>query len=234
MATATNESNVGMEHELPEVALSGPDGDVYRSVSRAAVVSVILSVFGLLSFTSYLLLGFSILGLIVAIVSFSGFRKYPDELLGKPFAYAGALLAGFALIAAPAWHLYVYATEVPEGYTRVEFATLKSGKNEPDMPGEEALQLDGEQVFIKGYIHPTSMDTMMAKRFVLVPDLGTCCFGGQPPLTHMIEVTLSGDQYATKSYRQQRLAGELNVNPNLKPVNGLTGVYYQLRADVLK
>jgi hypothetical protein len=75
---------------------------------------------------------------------------------------------------------------------------------------------------------------MLAKKFVLVPDLGTCCFGGQPPLTHMIEVSLSGEEYARKSYRKQRLAGTLHVNRSLKPIEGLTGVYYQLKADILK
>jgi hypothetical protein len=50
----------------------------------------------------------------------------------------------------------------------------------------------------------------------------------------MIEVTLTGDQYATKSLRKNRLAGKLRVNGNMKPVDGLTGVYYQLRADILK
>ncbi len=69
---------------------------------------------------------------------------------------------------------------------------------------------------------------------MLVPDLGTCCFGGQPPLTHMIEVSLSGDQYATRSLRQQKLAGTLKVNKDLKPIEGLTGVFYQLKADILK
>ncbi|MEM8733902.1 MAG: hypothetical protein AAGG44_06765, partial [Planctomycetota bacterium] len=68
---------------------------------------------------------------------------------------------------------------------------------------------------------------------VLVPDLGTCCFGSQPPLTHMIEVSLTGDQYARKSFRKQRLAGTLRINRDMKPVDGLTGVFYQLRADIL-
>ena len=109
-----------------------------------------------------------------------------------------------------------------------------SQTDQPDLPTERALELDGEAVFIAGYIHPSSMDTAMSKRFVIVPDIGTCCFGGQPPLTHMIEVTLAGEEYATKNMRKKKLAGTLRVNTNLKPIDGLTGVFYQLRADVLK
>ncbi len=214
--------------------LSGSEAEVYQSVSRGALASLILGLLGVTAFLAPFLLILPLTGLVFAIVAFRAFNKFPDELLGKPIAVSGTLLCALTVGLAPAYHTYVYMTEVPEGYTRVSFGALESGVGEPDKPTAEALELDGQKVFIKGYIHPTSMDTLLSRRFVLVPDLGTCCFGGQPPLTHMIEVTLSGEQYATKSLRRQRLAGTLHVKPNLKPVNGLTGVFYQLQADILK
>lgn len=214
--------------------LSSEGVDVYQSVSRAAIGSLVLGVLGLSSFPILLLVALPALGVVLGLIALNGFRKFPEELLGKPLAVAGLTLCGLTCILAPAYHGYIYMTEVPEGYTRVDFASLTSKLGEPDVPPGEVLALDGQPVFIKGYIHPTSMDSMLAKRFVLVPDLGTCCFGGQPPLTHMIEVSLSGDQRAQKSYRKQRLAGTLHVNPHLKPVDGLTGVFYQLQADILK
>lgn len=213
--------------------LSG-DADVYKSVSRAAIASVVLGVFGLTAFPIIFMLILPMMGLVFALLAFNAFRKFPEEMLGKPLAVVGLILCGITCTLAPVYHTYVYMTEVPEGFERVDFGKLKSGLGQPDVPPVEALALNGKQVFIKGYIHPTSMDTVLAKRFVLVPDLGTCCFGGQPPLTHMIEVSLSGDLRARKSYRKQRLAGTLQVNPNLKPIEGLTGVFYQLRADILK
>ena len=214
--------------------LSGGDSEVYKSVSRAAIASTVLGVLGLASFSMAFLLVLSIVGLVFAVLAFSAFRKFPDEITGKSIAKADFAICLSTCILAPTYHFYVYMTEVPEGYARVDFGSLLSPLGKPDFPPQEAMDLDGKKVFIKGYIHPTSMDTMIAKRFVLVPDLGTCCFGGQPPLTHMIEVSLVGDQHASKSYRKQRLAGTLNVNPNLKPIEGLTGVFYQLRADILK
>jgi hypothetical protein len=214
--------------------LSGSEVEVYRSVSRAAIASLVLGILGLAAFPMLFMLILPLLGLVFAGLAFVAFAKYPDELLGRPIAIAGGSLCLIVTQLAPAYHSYVYMTEVPEGYARVDFAALTSGLGQPDQPTSAALDLDGKQVFIKGYIHPTSMDTVLSKRFVLVPDLGTCCFGGQPPLTHMIEVSLSGDQYARKSYRKQRLAGTLQVNKNLKPIDGLTGVFYQLRADILK
>ena len=217
-----------------EVTFLSEDAGVYQSISRAAIASAVFGVLGLSAFSIWPLVALPLLGVVLALVAFRGFQKFPEELLGKPLAVAGLVLCGLTCVLAPAYHRYVYMTEVPDGYTRVDFESLKSKLGEPDVPPSDVLALDGKQVFIKGYIHPTSMDTMLAKRFVLVPDLGTCCFGGQPPLTHMIEVSLTGDQHAQKSYRRQRLAGTLHVNPYMKPVDGLTGVFYQLQADILK
>ncbi len=223
-----SETDVPLLHETAESA------EVYQSVSRSAVASLLLGLFGLLAFAWAPLLLFPLLGVFFALLAWRGFRKFPDELLGRPVAWAGGILSLLSLLGAPPYHAYVYATEVPEGYTRVSFEVLKSGYNQPDQPTEAAMELDGQKIFIKGYIHPNSMDALQSRKFVIVPDLGTCCFGKQPPLTHMIEVTLTGEQYATKSFRKQRLAGTLHVNKNLKPVDGLTGVYYQLRADLIK
>ncbi len=223
-------SNETSAYETP---VSSADDLVYQSVSRAAVGSLVLAVLGLLSFLLVGLVLLPAVGLLMGISALISIRKYPDELLGKPMAKAGLALSLLTVIAAPAYHAYIYATEVPPGYERIAFATLTSPKNAPDVPPAQALELDGKKIFVKGYIHPTSMDAPRAKKFVLVPDLGTCCFGGQPPLTHMIEVTLSGEDYARKSLRSQKLSGTLRVNRQLKPIEGLQGVYYTLQVDHL-
>ena len=213
--------------------ISSSDDLVYQSVSRAAVASVVLAVLGLLSFLFVGLLMLPVVGLVLAVNALLSIRKYPDEMLGKPIALLGLAISGGTMILAPSYHAFVYVTEVPEGYQRIAFSTLTSPTGAADVPPAQALELDGKQVFVKGYIHPTSMDAPRVKKFVLVPDLGTCCFGGQPPLTHMIEVTLAGDNFATKSMSKQKLAGTLHVNRALKPVDGLEGVYYTLKADLI-
>lgn len=216
-----------------DTPVTSSDDLVYQSVSRAAVASFVLALLGVLSFIFVGLLLFPALALLLAISALFSIRKYPNELLGKPIALAGLALSAVTLCTAPVYHAYVYATEVPPGYERVAFASLTSPTGAPDLPPPKALELDGQPIFVKGYIHPTSMDSPRSKRFVLVPDLGTCCFGGQPPLTHMIEVTLTGDNVASKSMRKQKLAGTLRVNRTLKPIEGLEGVYYTLKADII-
>jgi hypothetical protein len=208
--------------------------DVYQTISRAAVVSLTLAVLGLSSFMAVPLIVLPIAGLVFGLVGLSAIRRYPQELLGRPIAILGACLSGVTLLAGSLYHSYVYATEVPEGYTRVSFFSLAADKNQPDQPTAAAVSCHGQQIFIKGYVHPSSMASAMEQKFIIVPDLGTCCFGGQPPLTHMIEVHLTGDQYAYRNLRKKSLAGKFSVNPQLKPVNGLTGVYYELQADLIK
>jgi hypothetical protein len=213
---------------------SASDIDVYKAVSRAAVSSCVLGVMGLLSYWFVPLLLLPLLGLIFAIIGLRNLQRYAGELTGRAIAIIGLLVCGTTLVIAPALHAYTYVTEVPEGYQRVFFSQLKSPYADADVPPESAMELDGKQVFLKGYIHPTSIASNSARQFVLVPDLGTCCFGGQPKLTHMVEVTLNGDAFARYGMRQVKLAGTLTVDNQLKPVNDLQGVFYQLKADVYR
>jgi len=206
----------------------------YRAVSRAAVLSTAFSVIGLLSWISPLLVVIPLLAVVFGFVGLSKIKRYSSELTGRVWAIVGLVLGLSMLIAAPVKHAYIYMTEVPEGFERVSFSVLKSPTGAPDFPTPAAMELSGKKIFLKGYIHPTSLSGMSAKTFVLVPDWATCCFGTQPPLTHMIEVRLVNDKFAQKSFRQHSLAGTFEVTPYKKQVDGLDGVYYLLEAEHFK
>lgn len=212
-------------------ALLGDDDYGYRSVSRAAVLSVVFAILGLSSWFAPLLTLLSFTGLIFALIALRNLRLFPNELSGKPVAIIGALLSLAMVIVSPVRHTYIYYTELPDGYERISFSALKSPVGAPDVPPETAMELNGKKVFLKGYIHPTSLASNASKSFILVPDWATCCFGQQPPLTHMIEVRLSGEKFASKSYRRHSLAGTLQVRSFIKPIDGLQGVFYELEAD---
>ncbi len=172
-------------------------------------------------------------GFIMGFVGLSNIRKYPAELTGKSAAGLGTMLGMVLFIGGIGCHVLIYSTEVPEGYERLPFEVLKADSRMPDFPPPAAQEMDGKQVFIKGYIYP-GQQRLNLKEFVLVPDLGTCCFGGSPKQTHMIEVILNGDLKLDYSMTKRRLAGVLKVNPTLQPVQGRPGVYYQLIADYAK
>ncbi len=95
------------------------------------------------------------------------------------------------------------------------------------------VELNETRVFIKGYVYPDGQSSNI-KQFVLVPDMGTCCFGGQPKLTDMVQVTLKDPHRIRYSYQLRRLAGVFRVSPYKKSIAGLDGVYYQLEADYVR
>ena len=207
------------------------DDFAYKSLSRAGTLSLVFGVFGFLAWISPLLLFLPAVGFVFGVVSLRNLKKYPNELIGKPVAWAGVLLSAAMIVCSPARHIYIYYTEVPDGFERVQFAVLNSPTGAPDIPTPEAIAMNGKKVFLKGYIHPTSISSGSAKTFVLVPDMGTCCFGTQPPLTNMIQVRLVNEAYAYKSLRLHAIAGTIEVLPYLKPVEGLEGVYYEFEAE---
>jgi hypothetical protein len=223
MSLSTLESQGEIDSELHV-----DDEFSYQSLSRAAVLSMAFGLLGLLAWISPLLLFLPLLGLVFAFVAFRNLRRFPTELVGKPVAWVGCVLSAAMVIGAPIRHTYIYYTEVPEGFERIQFSSLISPV---DVPPPEAIAMHGKKIFVKGYIHPTSVSSSTTKSFVIVPDLGTCCFGTQPPLTHMIEVRLINDKFASKSLRRYSLAGTLEVHPYKKPVEGLDGVYYHLDAE---
>jgi hypothetical protein len=135
------------------------------------------------------------------------------------------------LLGGSGYHSYVYATEVPEGYQRVSFYELQQPDRGPDMPTERALEVNGHDIFLKGYIHPSSGSGLL-RRFILVPDLGTCCFGGQPRSTDMIEVTLTKGQTVRGGLTKLKLAGKFTINPYAQKTADFDNrIYYQLRAE---
>jgi hypothetical protein len=200
----------------------------------AAVAAVMLGVISLPSMLFPRLLFIPVVGIGLATFALRTLRRRRNELTGRGLAIAGMAISVFSLVGGAAIATTVYVTEVPEGYHRISFEQLQPDKHNPGLPvSEAALELNGQKVFIKGYIYPADR-TSELKRFILVPDMGTCCFGGQPKLTDMIEVTLRDPHRARFSFQRRKIGGVLQVDTQLKEINGLTGVYYQLDADYIR
>lgn len=206
----------------------------YRVMSKCAVGSLLLAVLSLLALVFPPMLVLPFVGLALAILGLRAARRYPEEVSGKPLAILGGLLCGLIFFGGSAMHAYTFATEVPDGYQRISFADLQPNPRVSDMPiPRGALDLQGKRVYVKGYLYPDGQQNNIRK-FVLVPDMGTCCFGGQPKLTDMIEITLVDPLRTEFARRKRGFGGTLKVDMNLKPVSGVNGVYYQMTADYLR
>lgn len=204
----------------------------YRALCSSAIVSLVLGFLSLLAIISPKMLVIPFVGTIVGAMAWHKIQNKALELTGKLLAITGMSLSAVLLLGCSTLHIYVFLTEVPDGYQRISFFDLQPEPGAVAPVPESAVALNGKQIFIKGYVYPGDQRRGL-KQFVFVPDMGTCCFGGQPKLTDMIEVTLKDPNRVDFSYRKRRLGGILRVDPQLKPISGLQGVYYQLEADYL-
>ena len=203
----------------------------YRAISMTAVTTAIIGIISIPAILFSKLLFLPFMGLIIGTYAMLQLKRRSDELKGSYTAKIGLLMCTSILITGTAYSSYVYATEVPKGFSRISFTELQPNEGSPLPIPEDALSLDGKRIFVKGYVHPAVTRRKGIKQFVLVPDMGTCCFGGQPKLTDMIEVTLKDPLRVNYSLSQVKLAGTFKVSPIKKSVSGLDGVYYQLDAE---
>lgn len=208
----------------------------YRTISRAAIVSVffaLLSLVGLIP-TFEAMLALSVVAILAAIIGMRAVKQYPNEYSGHSLAFVGLVSAVLILVGGASMHRYIYLTEVPDGYERVPFYKLQNGEGSQDTPTELAVEINGKPVFIKGYIHPSSGSGVL-RQFVLVPDLGTCCFGGQPKSSDMIQVTLTGGKTVKAGLKRRKLAGKFKLAPAPQDMTDFDNhVFYQMRAEKIK
>jgi hypothetical protein len=225
----------------------------YRAISRSAVLSLVLALGALpisiltvvaakYSYGDAVSLGFwtaviAIFSAALGWIGLRGIRRFPNEYTGKILAQIGLVLGLVQFAAGVALSAYTYATEVPEGYTRVGFWELRPDQDErlimPISP--KAIEIAGKPIFIKGYMHPGVSSGGKVTHFILVPDMGTCCFGGQPKPYDMIEVRIpdqkSGVAYST---RRMKLAGTFDVSRVPGQSLGLQDVWYHLEVDQVR
>lgn len=220
---------------MDEVDVS-PDAsyDEYRVLSILAVSSIIIAIISLPALFFVKLVFLPLIGLVLGFKAVRQISARPAELTGLGIARIGTILSALIVIGSIAIATTVYLTEVPEGYERISFPAMQPDDAHPELPVPPyAIERNGKNVFVKGYVYPDDTKSEL-HRFVLVPDMGTCCFGGQPALTDMIEVTLKDPLRIKYSLKMRRLGGILKVDTRKKPVSGLGGVYYQLSADYVK
>jgi Protein of unknown function (DUF3299) len=232
---------------------SEPELAPYRAISRSAIVSVVLAavslpLVGLALFAAASRYGDAVmLGLVGSIFAAAAavlglaalwtIRRYPTEYTGTRLARTGLFGGVLLFVSALPASVYTYATEVPDGYTRVWFDELKRlDEDHPELPvSPRSLELSGQKIFIKGYMHPSVASTGSVKHFILVSDFGTCCFGGQPKPTHMIEVhfpdNVEGVRYSTRTLK---LAGTFFLADRPIQSMGLNGVWYHMQVEQVR
>ncbi len=207
----------------------------YRALSTAAVASLIVGLLSALAILDWTLVAIPVFGVVLSTIALVKVRRNSDELSGAGLARWGLILSIVFLICGPAWLTYVYATEVPDGYSRVSYAELQPDPREVgQLVPPAATALEGKKIFIKGYVYP-GRQTHGIREFLLVRDRGDCCFGGDPKITDRIQVKLDRPLKLDYSTRLHKLGGTFHVEVKPSTIDGATGgVYYHLKADHLQ
>lgn len=214
--------------DLPE-----PSIEHYRVISSLAVVSFVVGLLSALILFDWILGIIPTIGIICGTLALLRIRSRPEELTGEGIALIGTLISTLFLLGGWSWAIYDYTTELPPDAMRISYAQLQPPESEPgQVPPESAKEFNGKRVFIKGYVYPTGQRTGI-QQFVLCRDNGTCCFGGQPKLTDMIEVTLRPPLKLDYSPRLHKLAGVFRVQ-TVQSADVKGSILYQLEADYLQ
>ncbi|MDA7952028.1 MAG: DUF3299 domain-containing protein [Pirellulaceae bacterium] len=209
----------------------------YRAYSAWSIAGLIFGILSVSAFIHPVFNGLGVMGLIFALIGLIQVRRSSGEFIGEKMAKVALILCLVILPSNVAMHTLIYIYEVPEGYDRVSWTELQPKPSEKKIVSERSLELAGTTIFIPGYVYPGSKLKGL-KEFVLVPDMGTCCFGGTPKATDMILVKLKEGITLDYSLRRRKLGGVLTVNEKVADiaatVEGSPGVHYILDADYLK
>jgi hypothetical protein len=222
---------------------SGADDIVqYRAIHTGAIIGVVfgvLSVFVAIAGASSLeaclmITPIPLLGMFLALRSWGRIKREPDQYTGSMLALAGFALSLVFLVGGVSYGYYVYSSEVPDGYARISFETLK-----PDQLQEVAgvaippdvQAMAGKHVFIKGYIRPGSAPVRTGiDRFLLVRDNNQCCFGDLSKVKYydQMAVQIINSQRVEDTLQVLRMGGTLEIHPE----NLARGVpIFTLKAD---
>src|ERR1051325_2104676 len=121
-----------LEHIKPaEMQPAFSEVMTYRTISRSAVIALILSIVSLLAFFVSWLLVLPVVSVVLGLTALSTIRRYPEEYTGSGAALVAVVLSTGTFFLAGTLHAIEYATEVPEGYARISFSELQPDMRDP-------------------------------------------------------------------------------------------------------
>ena len=225
--------DMSMVHEMTSDQLDRPeilqDEFHYRPMPPLVAVSMAFVCLSMLAGLSDLLLIVPFVGIVLAFTAYYQISRSQGELGGGGMALTCLVLMLLMFIGFSALHVHSYATEVPEGFARVNFNSDISQKGFAMVGGDLGIHADvaklaDKPIYLKGYMYPYR-ETRGLSTFVLCKDSGECCFGGQPKPTDMILVHMKNGK--TVDYHDKMLigvAGTLRIEPTFDE-SGLRPIY---------
>lgn len=185
----------------------------YRAVPPLAVLSLVCGGLSFLTVFSWFFGLLPVAGIVTATLALRRITRSPEEMQGRTLALTGL---GLSLLLWAAGSIGLTVRErylVPAGYKPITFADLQRDKSKPDeMIPREAVELDGERIFIQGYVYP-GRQVFNLKQFIMVPTSGLCkfCLTTIEP-TQMLSVEMVGDMTVDYKTSLSAVGGKLKVD----------------------
>jgi hypothetical protein len=187
--------------------------DAYRALSGVTVAAAALALLSPLAFLDWWLAVVPLFGLVLGGVAIREIARRPAELTGRGISLAAIAVSVVMLLSGLGYQAYVYATELPPGFERLNYAMLQPLPGDPPTAvPESALEMSGRDVLLKGYMYPGKQQQGITQ-FLLVRDQGDCCFGGNPKITDRVLVNLEDPKGISFTSRQRKIAGRFVVRP---------------------
>ena len=187
--------------------------DAYRALRGVTVAAAALALLSPLAFLDWWLAVVPLFGLVLGGVAVREIARRPTELTGRGISLAAIAVSVVMLFSGLGYQAYVYATELPPGFERLNYAMLQPLPGDPPTAvPESALEMSGRDVLLKGYMYPGKQQQGITQ-FLLVRDQGDCCFGGNPKITDRVLVNLKDPKGISFTSRQRKIAGRFVVRP---------------------
>ena len=211
-----------------------PAGFDYKPVPAYAPVAGVIAILSATALFAEIMVLLAFAGIFVGGFAVYRIRKANGALGGKTWARLGLYGSLVCFVAGIATHAYAYATEIPAGHIRVNFPHDISNKQFVYVNGVRELHpdvalLDGQKIFIKGFMYNTQKQTGL-DNFVLLKDNGKCCFGGAPKPFDMMVVKLQNGKTVDKIDGLISVAGTLKCYPQSPGAVYLLEATYVARA----
>lgn len=207
----------------------------YRPVPVLVPTAAVLAGCSLFAWWILPALGIALVGVVVGVVAYRKIAASDGELGGATLAMISLGVSSLVLVAGTAKHAVVIATEVPEGYRKVNFAHDISihgiGRHRGQIAlAPEVAELVDQRIFIKGYMFPMQQ-TRNLKSFMLVKDNQLCCFGKQVAATDMILVELPPGETFDYTTNMVSVGGVLRIEP-IRVEDQENPVVYRMIGDI--
>ena len=212
----------------------------YRPVPVVAVVGFVLALLSSVALFFWLALPLSLIGLLISTLALFVIRRNKSIYSGTLIAVAGMLMSLGFLAGGIAYQVYIYKTEVPEGFQKINFVQDISDKGFITKNGQteihpDILALDGKKIFLKSYIYQTGKLKDL-ESFLVVKDNQSCCFGADPAIEDRVGVIMQPGKSIDYKSGKIGIAGTFRLNKNFtngerEPLFLIDGEYFTSRVS---